>query len=547
MICQPYHWRNKQPLAEHYIEQFDRVRVLYDYSPQEESSWRARATELEQTPEQRADRQQLARILRSYNERIGNSTVALTGIDALKQQDTLVVVGGQQAGLFTGPLLVIHKAVTVLKTAQRASRQLQRKVLPVFWIAGEDHDWEEANHYYGLNGELEVEKHKLVVHAVSAGRTSVSLVEVEPGEWSKAIEELGGMLPDSEFKPDLLERLTEIHQQAGNLTEATARILAWLLGDHGLIVMDSADPELRGLESPMFLAQLDQGRELVAALRQGQSDVEKLGYTAQAPVQSDSAQLFVLDEEERRLLYRDADGSFQDKQGRRTYTEEQLRDWAREEPHRFSNNALTRPIMQGYVLPVLACVLGPSELAYWGMLRPAFQLHGQRMPILVPRMEFTFIEPRVRKHLDQYGLCFEDAVTRLNELRDTWLQGQDQHGWAGRFDEARTAFLAVYEPLLYDVAKHQPGLTKLGETNRTKLVEQIEFMKKRSIEAYQSQFDTGLKRWRKVEQSLLPLGKPQERVYNIFTYLNTYGRDWLDAWIASVPEEDGGQHHIVQL
>lgn len=546
MICQPYHWRNKQPLAEHYIEQYNRVSALFDYSPWEEDAWEKRIEELDRTAGERADRLQLAHVLRSYNERIGNSSAALSGIDSLKQSDAYVVVGGQQAGLFTGPLLVIHKVVSVLKAAQRASRQLQRKVLPVFWIAGEDHDWEEANHYYGLNGELEVEKHKLVVHAAGAGRTSVSHVKVEPEEWIKAIEELGSTLPDSEFKPDLLVQLNEIHRQADNLSEATARILAWLFGDHGLILMDSADPELRVLESPMFLAQLDRGQELVTALLDGQSDVEKLGYKPQAPVHADSAQLFLLDEGERRLLYREAGGSYQDKQGRRSYTGEQLRDWACEEPYRFSNNALTRPIMQGYVLPVLACVLGPSELAYWGMLRPAFQLHGQRMPILVPRMEFTFVETGVSKHMDLYGLNFEDAVTRLDELRDAWLIEQDQHGWSNRFDEARAAMLAAYEPLLNDVIKHQPGLVKLGETNLAKLVEQIDFMKKRTVEASRSRFDTGLKQWRKVERSLLPMGKPQERVYNIFTYLNKYGRDWLDAWITSVPE-DGRQHHIVQL
>jgi uncharacterized protein YllA (UPF0747 family) len=200
--------------------------------------------------------------------------------------------------------------------------------------------------------------------------------------------------------------------------------------------------------------------------------------------------------------------------------------------------------MQDYLFPVLATVLGPAEIAYWGMLKSAFELFGMRMPIIVPRTEFTLLEPGVRKLMDKFGLTFADAVAGLEEKRRAWLKEQDQLNLDERFAQVKEAFLAYYEPVLAVVSSIHDGMARLSEQNRRRILEQIDYLHRRASEAYETRFDAGLRQWRKIEQSLLPLGKPQERVYNVFVYLNRYGPDLLDAWIRSTAEADG-RHYLV--
>jgi bacillithiol biosynthesis cysteine-adding enzyme BshC len=545
MDIRPFDWRNKQPLAEHYMHDFGRVADLFSYSPHDPKSWRDRALELDRRDGKlRADRRGLIDALLRFNRQAGNTAETLASIESLNDDGTLVVIGGQQAGLFTGPLLVISKAITVLKAAEEASRRLGRKVLPVFWIAGEDHDWEEVNHYYTMSGDDQPTKHRLRVADAAAGGAPVSHVRVRPEEWREALRELNESLPDAEFKPLLMERLQAIHAEAESLSDAFARILAWLFGKHGLIVVDAADPHIRALEAGMFLQMLDLGPLLTEAIVQGRKNVEAGGYKAQAEADGDSVHLFVLEEGRRLLLYRTADGNLRDRHGRRTFTPEELRDQARRHPERLSNGALTRPLMQEYLFPVLATVLGPAEIAYWGMLRPAFELFGMRMPVVLPRTEYTLLEPGVRKLMEKYGLSFEDVIARFEEKRRAWLKSQDQLNLDDRFAQAKEAFLAYYEPVLAVVASIHDGMARLSETNRRRILDEIDYLHRRAAEAYESRFEAGLRQLRKIEQSLYPLGKPQERVYNVFGYLNRYGTDWLDAWVRSAADADG-RHYLI--
>lgn len=543
MEIRPFDWHNKQPLAEHYVWDFSRVRHLYSYNPWNEADWKLRAQDLGKAGRLRADQAGLARVLREYNRRMGNTERTLASLDALEEGKALVVIGGQQAGLFTGPMLVIHKALSILKTAERASAMLGRPVLPVFWIAGEDHDWDEVNHYYMMSRDGEPQKIRLHV-AAETGKTSVSHVRIRPEEWRDALRELGAALADTEYKPRILEQLSAIHEASGSLSEAFARIMTWLFGKHGLIVMDAADPALRALEGEMFLRLLDDNEALSGALMEAKAQVEGAGYRPQAEVSAESAQLFVLDEGQRRLLVRAGNGAYRDKRGMREYSAGLLRDWAQNYPERLSTGALARPIMQEYLFPVLATVLGPAEIAYWGLLRPAFELFGMNMPVIVPRTEFTLIEPGVRKTMDKFEFTFSDVVERFEEIRTAWLKRQDRLGLDERFARVKEEFQKLYEPVLSAVSSIHDGMARIGQTNLRKIMEQIDYLHARSVEAYQSRFDQGLRQLRKAEQSLLPLGKPQERVYNVLMYLNQFGCAWLDEWIRSVPAADG-RHYLI--
>jgi uncharacterized protein YllA (UPF0747 family) len=202
--------------------------------------------------------------------------------------------------------------------------------------------------------------------------------------------------------------------------------------------------------------------------------------------------------------------------------------------------------MQEFLFPVLATVLGPGEIAYWGLTNLAFETLNMEMPIIVPRLEFTLIEGTTAKQMDKFALSVETVVTQFEQWKQDWLTAQDQLGLAARFSEVKQQFKSLYDPLVETIAGINPGMRKLGETNVQKIIEQIEFLEARGVEANQAQYEAALRHLERIRLSLHPLGKPQERVYNVIGYLNKYGNGLLKQ-LLELPYTTDGVHRIIYI
>jgi len=166
------------------------------------------------------------------------------------------------------------------------------------------------------------------------------------------------------------------------------------------------------------------------------------------------------------------------------------------------------------------------------------------MPILVPRYEFTLLEGTVQKQMAKYGLAFEDVILRLEEKRSQWLEAQGALQIEELFASAKAKFADLYAPVVETVSAINPGLGKLGETNRQKIIEQIEFLEAKAVDAFRNQHDAALRQWERIRLSVVPNGKPQERVYNPFQYWVKYGGGWLRE-LVDMPLARDGHHRIV--
>lgn len=530
-------------LASDYIHQYETVGHLYGGDFRNRESRVKRAEWLDGTASLRADRTGVVSYLRSYNGEHNTHEAVMRSLDLLEQPDTLVVTGGQQSGLFTGPLFVVYKAITTIQAAREAAAQLGRPVVPLFWIAGEDHDWDEVNHTYVLNRTGEISRVKL--DKGEGPRSSVSEIKVEAESWLQAIGQLDGLLQDSEFKPQVMEFVTAASLGADNMTAAFAKLMGSLFGQYGLILLDSADSALRRLEMPMFAAMIERNDELEAAYTAAADRIAAGGYVLQADVTPGSANLFYIHEGARLLLHKEGD-RFADRKSVVSFSRTELLELLESHPERFSNNVLTRPLMQDYVLPVLATVLGQGEMAYWAIPHQAFKVMGGQMPLIIPRMSFTVIEGTLHKHMDKYGLSFTDVRLGLDDKRKEWLTAQDELKIEERFEQAKAAFTAMYEPLIEQLGGIQAGLLKLGNSNKDKIMDQISFLQGKALDAMGKQNEAALRQWERIELSVMPLGKLQERVYNMMYYLNRYGPGWLEELMA-VPADYSGTHRIIYM
>ncbi|MBH5316914.1 bacillithiol biosynthesis cysteine-adding enzyme BshC [Paenibacillus sp. GSMTC-2017] len=546
MTTESYQLSSAQPLTEAYIHRTDsRLNTLFGYHSGCEQDWEKRANSLHNNSNTRASSLDVANVLRLYNKRMNATEETMSAISSLAEGSP-VVIGGQQAGLWTGPLLVIHKAVSIIKAAKSASEQLGITVVPLFWIAGEDHDWDEANHTYVITSDQELRK--LSVARPEGARTSVSRTLLSSDTWVRLIEELEQSLPHSEFKPQLLEQLTDMSKGSYSLSDMFAHMLSHLFGREGLVLLDADDPELRKLESPMFSRMLEHNDELESAYVSTGEAIKEFGYALQAEVTASSANIFLFHPdrgEERVLLYK-RNGGYEDRKGISSWTKEELLQIAAERPQLLSNNVLTRPLMQDYLFPVLGTVLGPGEIAYWALTGEAFKVLGMEMPILVPRMSFTLVEGIVAKNMEKYDLTFADVMERFDARKEKWLKDQDSLAIAEKFGIVRANFEASYKPLVDLAASIQQGLAKLGDTNMTKILEQIDYMESKTTDAHQKQFEASIRQLERIRLALHPSGKPQERVVTMVAYWNRYGNSWLHNLLEAPYSRTGG-HEIVYL
>lgn len=547
MKLSTYAWRRNQPITEQYIHSYEDLADWYEYDPWKEESLARRASYLdgERKTGLAADRGKLVEALERYNERVSNNHEAVhKNLDALRDELTLTIVGGQQPGLLTGPMLVVYKAITILSLAKQAERKLGRKVVPVFWIAGEDHDFAEVNHTYlnGKDGGIS----RLAVGTELQPRASVSFVELPDQEKQELLGRLEELLQDTEFKTDLLAELAARLESSLTISDAFGRELARWFGAHGLVLLDSADSGIRSLESEMFRCLIERGEAINRALLEQAEDLRQAGYPPQAEVRDGQSNLFLIDGNERRLLFRTEKGSYADRKQECECSEAELLRIATEEPQRLSNNVFTRPLMQEFLFPVLGTVLGGAEIAYWGLLKEAFRVVGMRMPILYPRYEYTVLEGTIQKQMRKFGLEFSDAVTDIERLKQAWLKEQDELQLEERFDEAKLAFRNVYEPLVESLDRINPGIRQLGDNNMQKILDQIDFLRKKATDASAAQHDAGTRQWDRIAEALIPMGKPQERVYNMYNYVNKYGPGWMDE-LVDMQIDDAKRHRILVM
>jgi hypothetical protein len=323
-----------------------------------------------------------------------------------------------------------------------------------------------------------------------------------------------------------------------------------MFGHHGLLMLDAADPAVRKLESDMFTQLFSRRSELSASFGEASEQMRALGYAESVKLQPGQAHLFLENDGQRQMLFDVFDSQtnqsfLSDRQHSFRMTEAELFGIATEQPYRLSNNVLTRPLMQQFLLPVIGVVLGRAELAYWSLLPRAFEQLDMAFPIPVLRHEFTIIEPPIERALAKTGLTFSKVTSEYESAKTEWLQSQGVDEWKSHFSYLKQTVTDLYSPLLQQLDNLNAGIAQLGRQNLEKVIEQMQFLEKRTLSAAEQRHDTFLKQWGRLHQALYPLGKPQERVYNVVAYVNRNGREWLDHLLQTAETIAPGRHYLV--
>jgi bacillithiol biosynthesis cysteine-adding enzyme BshC len=518
-------------LFKDYLDHFERVSGFYDPGG---IGLDALATHATRIVGQEYSRAAVADILRDQNIRVGATAATLANLDRLRRSDAVAIVTGQQAGLFTGPLYTVFKALTAVKVA----RQLEARginAVPIFWIASEDHDFEEVNHTQLIDREGQLQRLTYTGTPTGEGRPVGSISLESAIETS--LNELLGTLPESEFLPRLVGDLRAAYQTGTGFATAFATLLTRLLGDHGLVLIDPLDDRLKQLAGVIYNRAIDALPDFAANLVRQSTRLETNGYHAQVHTGPEVVPLFIFDEGRRTAMILGDDGRIHLKGTDRSLDYQELAERVRRDPLSFSPNVTLRPIVQDYLLPTAGIIGGAAEIAYFAQLRPNYELLGRIPPLILPRASLTLIEKRHAKTMSRFNLSFNDIFEGGEAVLRKVVEGGLDQNTAIVFDETETVINEQLERLRQSLHGVDPTLAEALKGGREKILYQLHHMRTRFVHSRSRRDEVTRQQIERMSTALYPHRNLQERELNICYFLARYGYEVLDQIYAAIDPE----------
>ncbi len=329
-------------------------------------------------------------------------------IDALLNEDTFTVCTGQQVHICLGPFFLISKIKDIISIAQQTSQKDIYNIVPIFWLASEDHDFEEINSVQIYNQEFSREEE----HGWPVGRLS-------PKSILSLLKQVEQKLDSTEENKKYLELCKHAYNTFPRLAQATHYILDQLFGDQGLVIIDADSQILKKQMQDIFIDECINRQGEIAILKQN-TLLTKKWLKAQAHPRS--INLFYMNSDHSRLRLEYKENTYQTVDNSKQRTKDELHKEIEKCPDKFSPNVFLRTLYQETILPNVAYISGPSELKYRLQMKELFALYKLQMPVLLPRMLTTFISEKNLEKVHTSPASLEEYFQENNALKKIFIK-----------------------------------------------------------------------------------------------------------------------------
>jgi len=477
---------------------FDRVSRFYRHDPHDPASFQAAAGEVNYPDDRRA----------ALVQALGAQNGPSESLELLARPGTVAVVTGQQVGLFSGPAYTIYKALTAVHVA-RSLNARGIAAVPLFWLATEDHDFAEVDHAWTFNQAHEAVELRAMTSGEANGRQRpVGGVVLE----RPPIDELVSSLAGFAHAEAVAAAVKRAYPPGITMGAGFRALLVELLGKMGLLFLDPLDPAIRKISAPIVAEALSAAPELKAALLARNRELESAGYHAQVHLEEKTSLFFLLEKGERVPLRR-KDSEFGS-----------LRDRAAE----VSPNALLRPVVQDYMLPTVAYIGGPAELAYLAQSQVLYTRLLGRMPVVMARSAFTLVEPRAVKLMTRYRLSLPEVFVDPEALKDRIARELIPESVGRAFSNTAAGIGRNLDQLHGELAGFDPTLAATLDKSRAKILYQIEKSGRKIARETMRRDGQATGDARYLSGSLYPHRHVQERFYTILPFLAEHGLELID-------------------
>ena len=491
--------------------------------------------------EQSFVRDTLAAILLRQNREFQADGATFDNIQRLAGPDTLAVFTGQQVGLYGGPLYTVYKALGAIGLARRLEEQLKRPVVPVFWLAADDHDFAEIR-WTAYPDVSNRPQRVLYSPSTEPERMPAALIHFDA-----AIEQVHQRWRadrlETEFSPAVDRALAECFCPGATMATAFGRWMAQVFAGTGLVFFSPADADAKRLAVPLFEQELRCPERSARALELVNLRLAESGYHMQVSHQPNHTHVFYFNGQ-RVPLCRTTDDSLTD--GKETHPSSWWIEKLHEHPEDFSPDVLLRPVVQNFLFPTVAYVAGPSEVAYWAQSRALFELYAVAQPVVVTRPFVSLVENKVRTAVEKLQLAVPDLLTDPETVVNQVAQRTFPVDLQSAFAETRKCFTEHIGDLERSVSAFESTLEKTFGLAAGKINAELTALEKKAFQAHKKRNEIIHEQVCKVAAHLYPEGKLQERVYGLPYFVNKYGFG-LVSYLAEHVRLDLEDHQLVDV
>ncbi len=430
-------------------------------------------------------------------------------LELLSQENTFTVTTGHQLNLFSGPVFFIYKILQTIKLADFLNKKFpERNVVPIFWLASEDHDFEEINHF-------KTEKNFYEISAKSGG--AVGRIKLQNNDFIADFEE---EFKDAPFGEELISLLKSSYKTGNTLAEATKILVQELFSDYGLLVLDGDDAALKSQMKNIF-------KEELLEQQLFKSTEETVNYLSdrygKVQVNPREINLFYLFKTRNRIefrqgLYRIVDTDI-------SFSEKEILEELENRPEKFSPNALLRPVYQEVILPNLAYIGGNAEIMYWLELQKYFKKINVPFPVLIPRVSLLYLKEKTVEKIEKLGLKITDLFGDFEALKNKEIL--ENNPIISLLENQELALNKQFDQLIEVAASAEKTFGNLVDAEKTRQLKSFDRMRKRLLRAEKIKQKEKLERLDNLYLRVHPGKKWQERTLNFSVFYGDFGKKWL--------------------
>jgi bacillithiol biosynthesis cysteine-adding enzyme BshC len=497
---------------------FDRVQRFYPHAPYDPDSFRIAAQQIVYPADRRA----------AIVAALGASNPNNPSIDKLAKPSTVAVVTGQQVGLFGGPLYTIFKALAAVKLAKQLSDQGTCAV-PVFWLATEDHDLAEINQSWAFNAQMQPVSFSTASVNPPGGPVGNILLRDIP------LQSLRDSLIGMPYSEEAIALAESAYQDGETFGSAFRKLVEQVLQPYGMIFLDPLDPALRAIAAPFLSRALTLSQDLVAQVQTRTRELEAAGYHGQVHLEPNASLFFSLEGGKRTPIKRKDD----------TFNGQPLPAFLAK-PELLSPNAILRPVMQDFLLPTVAYLGGPAELAYFAQSEPLYQTLLGRMPVVAHRASFTLLDRRAGKLVARFGLNLPDVTVPDVNLREKLARRLVPDNLTAHFSATEGVVDNELSRLAALLQGFDPGLEKALAKSRSKILYQIGKMERKTAREALRRDSRATSDAQYLHDLIYPHRHLQERMYGLLPFLAAHGPSIIET-IYNCVEPACPDHQVLTL
>ena len=524
-----------------YLYEFENVGEYYKYNFRDRDQFKQIFKSISESGN--PNKTKLKPILEKQYTDFSISSKTKKNIELFSKENTLAVVTGQQLGILGGPLYTFYKIITAIKLSNYLSERYDDfNFVPVFWLEGDDHDFNEVRSVsvidndnniktIGYKEEIDPDEAKVSVGTIRFDETLDSF-----------FNEINEALRETEFKTPLLDELKSYYKSGESFLSAFRKLIHSIFDEHGLVILDPREKEVKELLKPVFKKEITDFREHTEKLVHVSATLEEF-YHAQVKVKP--VNLF-FSTDDGRYSIEPVENEYKLKRKRKSFTQEEILNLVETEPERFSPNVLLRPICQDYILPTAFYIGGPSEIAYFAQATPLYDFYKIQTPIIYPRSSATLFEANVNKILEKNNVAIKDIFFGSEELKKKVIHSLTENRVDDIFADAENEIELSFDRLREKLFELDKTIADTSKKYRGKIFSAIGELKGKAEQAQNQKYEVTLRQLDRACTILFPAENLQERVLNYIYFVDKYGKEFINK-IFNQLEIDKFEHQIIEI